>query len=146
MVDMQTRADKIYNPKIPGTQNQSFFDVFVPAGFPSPAADYQENKLDLNEHLIKNPPATFFVRVAGDSMKDAGIHPNDLLVVDRSVEPRDKSVVIAVINGEYTVKRLRINRGKICLQAENDNFPGFQITEDCEFEVWGVVTSVIHKL
>lgn len=146
MVDMQTKADKIYNPRIPAAQKQPFFDVFVPAGFPSPAADYREDKLDLNEHLIKNPPATFFVRVAGDSMKDAGIHPDDLLVVDRSIKPRDKSVVIAAVDGEYTVKRLKISKGKIYLQAENESYSDLNITEDCEFEVWGVVTSVIHKL
>lgn len=100
----------------------------------------------MNKHLIKNPAATFFVRVAGDSMLKAGIHSGDLLVVDRSIEPRDKNVVIAVVDGELTVKRIRIFRKKITLVAENDGYRSRQIDEQTEFEVWGVVTNVIHAL
>lgn len=123
----------------------------VPAGFPSPAADYEEDKLDLNKHLIRNPAATFFVRVAGDSMVKAGIHDGDLLVVDRSIKPRDKNVVIAVVNGELTVKRIRISKNKrlslkLTLEAENENYRSQEINEEMEFEVWGVVTNVIHAL
>lgn len=116
------------------------------AGFPSPAADYEEDKLDLNRYLIKNPAATFFVRVTGYSMMGAGIYSGDLLVVDRSLEPRDKSVVIAVIDGELTVKRIRIGKKKITLEPENENYSVQQITEDTDFQVWGVVTNVIHAL
>jgi len=122
------------------------FEARVSAGFPSPAADYEEDKLDLNKHLIKHPAATFFVRVTGDSMVEAGIHNGDLLVVDRSLEPRDKSVVIAIVNGELTVKRIRIRKKKITLEPENENYSAQQINEDMEFEVWGVVTNVIHEL
>ena len=122
------------------------FEAVVPAGFPSPAADYEEDKLDLNRHLVKNPVATFFVKVTGDSMIGAGIHHGDLLVVDRSLEPRDKNVVIAVVDGELTVKRIRINRRKIILVPENNNYVAQEITEETEFEVWGVVTNVIHQL
>lgn len=122
------------------------FEAGVSAGFPSPAADYEEGKLDLNELLIRHPAATFFVRAIGDSMVGAGIHSGDLLVVDRSIEPRDKSVVIAAINGELTVKRIRFRKKKIALEPENGNYPVQQINENMEFEVWGVVTSVIHKL
>ena len=118
----------------------------VPAGFPSPAGDYEEQRLDLNSYLVSNPAATFFVRVAGDSMIGAGIHHGDLLVVDRSLEPRDKSVVIAVLNGELTVKRIRLRCGKIILEPENPDYASQEITADAAFEVWGVVTSVIHKL
>ncbi|MFZ2148149.1 MAG: translesion error-prone DNA polymerase V autoproteolytic subunit [Sedimentisphaerales bacterium] len=121
------------------------FEAEVPAGFPSPAADYEEDKLDLNRYLIKNPAATFFVRVTGYSMMGAGIYSGDLLVVDRSLEPKDKSVVIAVIDGELTVKRIRIGK-KITLEPENENYPVQQITEDTDFQVWGVVTNVIHAL
>jgi DNA polymerase V len=110
------------------------------------AADYEEDKLDLNKYLIKHPAATFFVRVTGDSMMGAGIHSDDLLVVDRSLEPKDKSVVIAVIDGELTVKRIRIGNKKITLQPENENYSVQQITEDTDFQVWGVVTNVIHAL
>lgn len=118
----------------------------VSAGFPSPAADYEEGRLDLNRYLIKNPPATFFVRVAGDSMIGAGIHPGDLLVVDRSLEPRDKNVVIAALNGELTVKRIRIRRKKIYLEAENEIYASREVSAEADFEVWGVVTNVIHPL
>ncbi len=127
-------------------RHQTLFEAAVPAGFPSPAADYEEEKLDLNNHLVKNPAATFFVRVTGDSMLGAGIHNDDLLVVDRSIEPRDKNVVIAAVDGELTVKRIRINARQITLQPENLNYCARQITADTAFEVWGVVTSVIHKL
>ncbi len=124
----------------------SLFLERVSAGFPSPAADYEESRLDLNRYLIKNPPATFFVRVAGDSMIGAGIHPGDLLVVDRSLEPRDKNVVIAALNGELTVKRIRIRRKKIYLEAENEIYASREVSAEADFEVWGVVTNVIHPL
>ncbi|ETR68280.1 MAG: DNA polymerase V [Candidatus Magnetoglobus multicellularis str. Araruama] len=120
--------------------------VPVSAGFPSPAEDYIEGKLDLNEHLIKHPAATFFVRVTGDSMVDAGIHPGDILIVDRAIEALDKKVVIAVVNGELTVKRLRKTRKGCVLTPENKKYPSIQISEDQNFEIWGVVTNVIHKL
>jgi len=143
---METKVEIIYKPDRSTKRLQPIFMATVPAGFPSPAADYEEGKLDLNRHLIKNPAATFFVRVAGDSMLKAGIHSGDLLVVDRSIEPRDKNVVIAVVDGELTVKRIRIYRKKITLVAENDGYQSRQIDEQTEFEVWGVVTNVIHAL
>lgn len=143
---MKTKVEIIHRPDLSTDCGQSSFDAKVSAGFPSPAGDYEEDKLDLNKHLIKNPAATFFVRVTGDSMVGAGIHSGDLLVVDRSTEPRDKNIVIAVINGELTVKRIRIKNKKITLEAENENYPSQQISEDMEFEVWAVVTNVIHQL
>jgi DNA polymerase V len=143
---MKTKVEIIYSPDTTTKCNQPLFDAKVPAGFPSPAADYEEDKLDLNRHLIKNPAATFFVKVTGDSMEGAGIHHGDLLVVDRSIEPHDKNIVIAVINGELTVKRIRIRSRKITLQPENKNYRDQEIAEDAEFEVWGVVTNVIHQL
>ena len=143
---MITKVKTIHAPDVSARHYQASFEEMVPAGFPSPAADYQEHKLDLNKHLVKNPPATFFVKVAGDSMIGAGIHCGDLLVVDRSLEPKDKNVVIAVIDGELTVKRIRIRKKKITLEPENEDYPTWEITEDTHFEVWGVVTSVIHKL
>jgi DNA polymerase V len=102
--------------------------------------------LDLNRHLIINPAATFFVRVTGDSMVGAGIHHNDILVVDRSLEPKSGNVVIAVLDGELTVKRIRIKRKKITLEPENPDFQSREVAEGSEFEVWGVVTNVIHSL
>jgi DNA polymerase V len=143
---MEAKVEIVYKPDRSTKRGQPIFTAMVPAGFPSPAADYEENKLDLNKHLIRNPAATFFVRVTGDSMVKAGIHHRDLLVVDRSIEPRDKNVVIAVINGELTVKRIRIRKKKLTLEAENDDYQSQEINKDMEFEVWGVVTNVIHAL
>ena len=143
---METKVETVYKPDRSTKRQQPLFMATVPAGFPSPAADYEESKLDLNRHLIKNPAATFFVRVTGDSMVKAGIHSGDLLVVDRSIEPRDKNVVIAVVNGELTVKRIRIRKNRLTLEAENDAYQSQEINDQTEFEVWGVVTNVIHEL
>lgn len=117
----------------------------VSAGFPSPADDYVDRKLDLNELLIRNPAATFFVRVAGDSMTGAGISHNDILVVDRSLEPAGGSIVIAVYDGELTVKRLVCDKTGMRLVAENPDYPPLDITGENGCEIWGVVTSVVHQ-
>lgn len=117
----------------------------VPAGFPSPADDYLEEGIDLNEHLVSNPSATFMVRVSGESMRDAGIHPGDVLIVDRSVEASDGKIVIAIIDGQLTVKRLRKQQGQLLLQPENQDFPTLSISEEQDFMIWGVVTYIIHK-
>jgi DNA polymerase V len=122
------------------------FLASVSAGLPSPAEDYIEGRLDLNRHLIKHPAATFFVRVAGDSMIGSGIHPGDILVVDRALEPQDSNVVIAVVDGELTVKRISQRGGKLFLLPDNQAYKPLEILEEMEFEVWGVVTSVIHNL
>ncbi len=117
----------------------------VSAGFPSPADDYIDRLLDLNELLIKNPPATFFVKVAGDSMIGVGIQDGDTLVVDRSREAGHNKIIIAAVNGELTVKRL-YKSGKTCrLVAGNPDYPPLEINNDNPCEIWGVVTSVIHQ-
>lgn len=118
----------------------------VAAGFPSPADDFIEEKLDLNEKLIRHPAATFFVRVSGNSMIKAGIHSGDMLIVDRSLEPKTGSVVVAVVNGEFTVKRISRQGDKLYLMPENSRFQPIQITDDSNFQVWGVVTNVIHTV
>jgi DNA polymerase V len=143
---MTTKAEIVYKPDLSKSLEQPNFDAQVHAGFPSPASDYLEGKLDLNKYLIKNPASTFFVRVSGDSMIGAGIHHGDLLIVDRSPEPKNKNIVIAVLNGELTVKRIKFNNGKITLEPENKDFPVQEISNDMQFEVWGIVTNVIHKL
>ena len=143
---MKTCVKTVYQPDLTSKNKQSLFEAGVSAGFPSPAADYEESKLDLNSYLVENPAATFFVRAVGDSMEGAGIHNSDLLIVDRSLEPRDGNIVIAVINGELTVKRIRIHKRHIMLEPENSDYPSQQISGDTEFEVWGVVTNVIHEL
>ncbi|MBW2651058.1 MAG: translesion error-prone DNA polymerase V autoproteolytic subunit [Deltaproteobacteria bacterium] len=120
--------------------------VPVSAGFPSPAEDYIEGKLDLNKYLVKHPAATFFVKVTGNSMIDAGIHDGDILIVDRSIKPANKKVVIAVVNGELAVRRIRVTKDKVFLMPENRDYKPLQIEEEMGFEVWGVVTNVIHPL
>lgn len=115
----------------------------VQAGFPSPADDYITGKIDLNQQLIKRPASTFFVRVAGESMKDAGINDGDLLIVDRSLEAKVGKIVIAVVNGELTVKRLMRAKDVLYLQAENKDYPDIPIKDTDTANVWGVVTNVI---
>ena len=117
----------------------------VAAGFPSPADDYIEDKLDLNEHLVAHPNATFYVRVSGESMTQAGIQDGDTLIVDRSLNANPNDIVIATVNGEFTVKRLVYRRNKPWLQAGNPAYPDIQITEDMDAIIWGVVSSVIHS-
>ena len=118
----------------------------IPAGFPSPAQDYIEGTLDLNEFLISHPAATFFIKVGGYSMINAGIYPDDILIVDRAIEPQDKQIIIAVLDGDLTVKRLLIENGKWFLAPENDEYETIEITESSDFQVWGVVTYAIHKM
>ena len=118
----------------------------VAAGFPSPADDYIEKTLDLNDLLIQKPAATFFVRAEGESMLGAGIHPNDILVVDRSLEPVVGKIVICALNGELTVKRLKSVGKEIVLGAENPNYSDILVQEGVELVIWGVVTNVIHSV
>ncbi|MGE4554354.1 MAG: LexA family protein [Desulfovibrionaceae bacterium] len=118
----------------------------VQAGFPSPADDFIDRALDLNEHLVAHPQATFFVRAVGDSMIEAGIHSGDILVVDRALDPHAGDVVIAAVDGELTVKRLALKNGRLFLAPGNPDFAPIEITEDSDLEVWGTVTYVIHKL
>jgi DNA polymerase V len=118
----------------------------VAAGFPVQTEDYVEDRIDLNEHLIKHPSATFLVRVAGESMLDVGIHPNDILIVDRAVEAKNGKIVIAVVDGELTVKRLKQHKGAIFLMPENESFEPLKVSPEMDFRIWGVVTQVIHSL
>jgi DNA polymerase V len=143
---MTTKVDTVYTPDGSTRYALPVFLGRLPAGFPSPADDYLEGRLDLNRHLIRHPAATFFVRVTGDSMIGAGIHSGDLLVVDRSLEPVDRNVVVAVVDGELTVKRLFKQDGVLRLLAENQRYPPIEITGHQTFEIWGVVTNVIHAL
>ncbi|MCX7105954.1 MAG: translesion error-prone DNA polymerase V autoproteolytic subunit [Methylococcales bacterium] len=122
------------------------FSGKVAAGFPSPADDYVEKNLDLNELLVQKPAATFFVRAQGESMLGAGIHPNDILVVDRSMEAVAGKIVICALNGELTVKRLERTHEQWQLKAENSAYPDIVLHDDLEMVIWGVVTNVIHAL
>lgn len=118
----------------------------IPAGFPSPAEDYIEGEIDLNEQLIQHPHATFLMKVSGDSMVGAGIMPGSTLVVDRSIEPRHGSVVIAVIDGQLTVKRLYNKSGVVQLLPENTSYRPINISKEQDLVIWGVVTNVINQL
>jgi DNA polymerase V len=115
-------------------------------GFPSPADDYLDRPLDFNELLIVNPASTFAVRVIGDSMIDAGIFPKDIAVIDRSVTAIDRHIILALLGGEFTIKRYRQKDGRVWLQAENPAYANILLNEDSEFEVWGVVTRSIRML
>jgi DNA polymerase V len=118
----------------------------VPAGFPSPADDYQEASLNLNDYLIRHPESTFFVRVSGESMSGAGIFDGDMLVVDRLLRPRHRDVVIAVVAGELTVKRLELRADGPWLVPEHPDYPALRANPEAGFEVWGVVTAVVRSL
>jgi len=122
------------------------FSSKVSAGFPSPADDYIEKTLDLNDLLIQQPDATFFVRAEGESMLGAGIHPNDILVVDRSLKATVGRVVICALNGELTVKRLKSIGDEVILGAENPDYADIIVKEGTDMLIWGVVTNVIHSL
>jgi DNA polymerase V len=122
------------------------FATAVSAGFPSPADDYIDGGLDLNEYLIRHPAATFFVRANGDSMVDTGIHHGDLLIVDRAVESLDHAVVIAALSGELVVKRIRRSGGRVYLMPDNGSYNPIEVTEEMDAVIWGVVTTVIHPL
>ena len=120
--------------------------VPVAAGFPSPAQDYFDGRIDLNEHLIKDITSTFVVRVTGDSMERAGISHGDELIVNRALEPKDGSVVIAVLDGELTVKRLRLTATGVVLHAENPKYPDIRVPALSELIIWGVATRCLHHV
>ena len=118
----------------------------VSAGFPSPADDYTEENIDLNEHLISNPFSTFFLRVKGESMINAGIKDKDLIIVDKSLIAKPGDIVIAMIDGEFTIKRLSIKNDELYLKAENRNYPDFSFKNHIDVQIWGVVIYSIHCL
>ncbi|MHC6591476.1 LexA family protein [Arthrobacter sp. C152] len=120
--------------------------VAVAAGFPSPAQDYFDGRIDLNAHLIKDITSTYVVRVTGNSMEGAGISDGDELIVNRALEPKDGSVVVAVLDGELTVKRLRITAAGVILQAENPQYPDIQVAALSELTIWGVATRCLHHV
>ena len=121
------------------------FIDYVSAGFPSPATDYMENKLDLNEYLIKHPAATFIVKAKGPSMTDAGILSGDLLIVDRSISPKSSNIVIASVFGDLTVKKLKKKENSLFLLSANSDYPSIEVKEEMECFIWGVVTYIIHE-
>jgi len=138
---------EVYPASVSSHHKAFLFESQVRAGFPSPAEDVVDGYLDLNEFLVRHPSATFYVRVAGDSMVNAGIYEGDILLVDRALEPKNNDIVIAYLDGEFTLKRLIIkDDGRIFLVPENPNYEEIEITKDRDFMIWGVVAGVIRKL
>ena len=144
----EIKETELARPGVSPLQNIEipFFLSTISCGFPSPAEDYTETPLDLNELLVTKPAATFFARAKGDSMEGAGIYDGDLLIIDRSLTPRNNQVVLAVLNGEFTLKRFVQIAGRVRLLAENPKYKPIEVTEEMEFKVWGVATVNIHDL
>jgi len=120
-----------------------FFDFGISAGFPSPADDFIELTINLNKEFIKNKDTTFFARVKGHSMKNAGIFDGDLLIIDKSIEPQNNKIAICQIDGEFTVKRIKIEKDIIWLIAENEDYKPIKVTPENDFIIWGIVTNSI---
>jgi DNA polymerase V len=117
----------------------------ISAGFPSPALDFVDLNIDLNKHLIENPSATFYGRVQGQSMRDAGINDGDLLVIDKSIAPKDGKIAVCYLDGEFTLKRIKIDKQGLWLLPENEKYPPIKIEEHNDLRIWGIVTFVIKK-
>ncbi|MFT4576053.1 MAG: DNA polymerase V [Polaribacter sp.] len=146
---MDTNTSKkltFFTPKTSNGTGAIFIDTGISAGFPSPADDFRETRISLDEELIQNKEATFFAKVSGQSMIGAGLDDNDLLVIDRSIEPANNKIAVCFLDGEFTVKRLRVENDEVWLQPENPDYPIIKITEENDFVIWGIVTSVIKKL
>jgi DNA polymerase V len=134
---------EFFTPDYGNTLALPFFDTGISAGFPSPAGDFIELTIDLNRHLIKNKDATFFAKVKGHSMKNAGINDGDLLVIDKSLEPQNGKIAICQIDGEFTVKRIKIEKEIVWLIAENEDYQPIKVTPENELMIWGIV---IHSI
>ena len=135
-----------FTPEIIENSGALLFDTGISAGFPSPAEDFKEQRISLDRELIKNKEATFFAKVSGQSMIGAGLDDNDLLVIDRSLEPTHNKIAVCFLDGEFTVKRLKVDADGLWLQPENPNYPIIRITNENDFVIWGIVTNVIKKV
>ena len=135
-----------FTPDNLNTLGAVYFDTGISAGFPSPAEDFKQERLSLDNELIKNKEATFFARVSGQSMIDAGLSDNDLLVIDRSLSPAHNKIAVCFLDGEFTVKRLKVEKDEVWLQPENKKYQPIKITEENDFVIWGIVTNVIKKV
>jgi len=135
-----------YHPDYESELRIPFIPDGVSAGFPSPAADFMENNIDLNKELSENPLATFYIRVKGNSMTDAGIEDKDVLIVDRSIEPQDNKIAVCFIDGEFTVKRIKLEKDCLYLMPENSSYTPIKVTEENQLIIWGIVTYVIKKM
>lgn len=134
-----------YSPDYSSEVQIPFFDVGISAGFPSPADDFIELTIDLNKEIIKNKDTTFFAKVKGHSMKNVGINDGDLLVIDKSLEPKNNRIAVCQIDGEFTVKRIKIEKGIVWLIAENEDYKPIKVTSENDFLIWGIVTNAIKS-
>jgi len=147
MLDKKTKkALEFFRPEDESGLLIPYFDRGVSAGFPSPALDFMEEKIDLNKSLSENPLATFFIKVEGHSMIDAGIHDKDVLVVDRSLQPENDKIAVCFLDGGFTVKRLKIDKDGLWLMPENSSYAPIKVSDENQFLIWGIVTYVIKKV
>ena len=137
---------RIFKPNEDSSLNNLFIEEGISAGFPSPAGDFEESRISLEKVVVKNKEATFYAKVSGESMKDAGLDDGDILVIDRSEELKNNKIAVCYLNGEFTVKRIQKKANKLYLKPENKDFKSIEITEEMNFQVWGVVTHIIHKV
>ena len=136
----------IFNPEESDSLGALFYDTGISAGFPAPTEDFSEQRLSLDNELVKNKETTFYARVSGQSMIGAGLDDNDLLVIDRSLEPLNNKIAVCFLDGEFTVKRLKVDKDEVWLKPENPNYPIIKITNENDFIIWGIVTNVIKKV
>lgn len=136
----------IYSAATEAELELPYVDGGISAGFPSPALDFIDLSIDLNKHLIKNPSATFYGRVKGVSLKNAGIDDGDLLVIDRSIEPTDGKIAVCYLDGEFTAKRIKISKDAILLIPENEDYQPIKVSKENDFIIWGIVTHVIKDV
>ena len=146
LVHQAHRALEIYPPDLSRSLDLPFVNQGLSAGFPSPADDFLDIKIDLNREFIKNPNSTFYARVRGNSMIGAGLRNGDLLIIDRSLEPEHKKIAVCFIDGEFTVKRIKKEKDNIWLMPENEEYPPIKVDDSNDFVIWGVVTTVIKKV
>ncbi len=133
-------------PKKGNSMGQWLIEQDISAGFPSPADDFKEIRISLDKELVKNPEATFYARVSGESMIEAGLDDGDLLVIDRSQDPKNGKIAICLVDGEFTVKRIKKEKNKFYLMPENKKYKPMELNEDNELIIWGLVTYVIKKV
>ena len=135
-----------FTPENSKKEGAILIDTGISAGFPSTHNDVEGERISLDDALIKNKKTTFYAKVNGQSMINAGLNHDDLLVIDRSLEPADKKIAVCFLDGEFTVKRLRVQNNEVWLQPENPDYPIINITEENDFVIWGIVTNVIKKV
>lgn len=142
---MEKKALEIFRAEVNTELSLPIADEGIKAGFPSPAQDFMDLAIDLNKELVRHPASTFYGRVRGDSMQDAGVYDGDILIIDKSLEPRSGDIAVCYIDGEFTIKYIKIEKNVIWLQPANDNYKPIKVTIDNDFVIWGIVTYCIQN-